>query len=228
MKRICEEKSVTFLVPIIDVRTRWNSTYDMLVRAVSMKDVISDTIYGHKDNRLIGMLLSDEDWDCINVLLKILKPLKQVTLFSSRNSDSLCVVDVIPLYNYCTEMLTEYLGDIDANSDLHSGVESAVEKLTHYYDKISPMVGVALILNPTMKKDSLKDFLGWNQEWVDSAMEHFTCAFNHYKSKSALSHEFQIPILEVVKSDLGDFAEYMRKRKRRSNSSDTIESEFVR
>jgi superfamily I DNA and RNA helicase len=33
MEAICKEKGMTYLVPIIDVKTRWNSTYDMLVRA---------------------------------------------------------------------------------------------------------------------------------------------------------------------------------------------------
>jgi hypothetical protein len=50
MKKICEDKGVVCLIPIIDVKTRWNSTYDMLLRAVKLKDIISDTIYGHKDN----------------------------------------------------------------------------------------------------------------------------------------------------------------------------------
>jgi hypothetical protein len=53
MKKICDDKGVAFLIPIIDVKTRWNSTYDMLLRAVSMKDIIIGTIYGHQDNTFV-------------------------------------------------------------------------------------------------------------------------------------------------------------------------------
>ena len=53
MKKICDDKGVACLIPIIDVKTRWNSTYDMLLRAVSMKDIIIGTIYGHQDNEFV-------------------------------------------------------------------------------------------------------------------------------------------------------------------------------
>jgi hypothetical protein len=42
LEKICKEKDVKYLVPIIDVVTRWNSN-DMLVRVVEIKDVMSDT-----------------------------------------------------------------------------------------------------------------------------------------------------------------------------------------
>ena len=38
MKKLCDEKNVQYLVQIIDVSTRWNSTYDMLVRAFEQRD----------------------------------------------------------------------------------------------------------------------------------------------------------------------------------------------
>ena len=34
LEKICKEKDVKYVVPIIDVHTRWNSTYDMLVRSI--------------------------------------------------------------------------------------------------------------------------------------------------------------------------------------------------
>jgi hypothetical protein len=63
------------------------------------------------------------------------------------------------------------------DDDIFAGIECAVEKLNHYYDKISPMVGIALILNPSMKKDFLRDSLSWEDEWVDDVMEQFHSSF---------------------------------------------------
>lgn len=79
-------------MPIIDVVTRWNSTYDMLVRALRIKDVLVETIYQHKDNSLIALLLSANDWKCISQLIEILAPLKEVTCICKQSR---------PLYHQC-------------------------------------------------------------------------------------------------------------------------------
>ncbi len=57
MKKICDEKNVRYLAPIIDVSTRWNSTYDMLVRAFEQRNIMSDVLYANKDDTLIKLLL---------------------------------------------------------------------------------------------------------------------------------------------------------------------------
>lgn len=49
------------------------------------------------------------------------------------------------------------------------------------------MVGIALILDPTMKKDFLKNNLGWQVEWVESVMDQFTSSFRFYHEKSKAS-----------------------------------------
>ena len=49
------------------------------------------------------------------------------------------------------------------------------------------MVGVALILDPMIKKDFLKNSLGWQDEWVDTVLEHFTSSFRFYREKSKVS-----------------------------------------
>ena len=75
-------------------------------------------------------------------------------------------------------MLQGSLNKFDENDDIFVGIEAAIEKLNHYYDKVSPMVGIALILDPKRKKDFLKNSLGWKDGWVDTVMEHFTSSFS--------------------------------------------------
>jgi hypothetical protein len=112
------------------------------------------------------------------------------------------------------------------DDDIFAGIECAVEKLNHYYDKISPMVGIALILNPSMKKDFLRDSLSWEDEWVDDVMEQFHSSFTYYKGKAIGS--LALPNVASAKHlggnvALSEFAEY-RKRKRASNAPASFEN----
>jgi hypothetical protein len=63
-------------------------------------------------------------------------------------------------------------------------LQAAIDKLNHYYDKISPMVGISLLLNPTYKKQMLTKSLKCKQEWVDIVMKHFMSSFSHYKDNA--------------------------------------------
>jgi hypothetical protein len=49
-------------VPIIDVVTRWNSTYDMVFRAIDYRQAIAGTIMMSEDQKLISLLLDNDDW----------------------------------------------------------------------------------------------------------------------------------------------------------------------
>ena len=197
LEKVCKEKGVKYLVPKIDIKTRWNSTYDMLVRAVEIKDVMSDTFYQHKDKDLINLVLTDADWKCVSQLIEVLAPLKEATLLASQNGESLMVTNMIPLYDYCTVMLNESLTKFDENDDIYEGIESAVEKLNHYYDKISPMVGIALILDPSRKKQYLTKCLGCLDDWVDCVMEQFTSSFHFYREKSKAVTTLALPALAL-------------------------------
>ena len=67
------QRSLDFhLVPIIHVVNCWNSTYDVLVRAVEI------TFFRYKDRDLIYLVLTEADWNCISQLIEVLAPLKKL------------------------------------------------------------------------------------------------------------------------------------------------------
>lgn len=45
-----------------DVRTRWNSTYDMIVVAIQYKDAVN-RVCSEKENGLRDLELDEEEWD---------------------------------------------------------------------------------------------------------------------------------------------------------------------
>lgn len=219
------------MVPIIDVETRWNSTYDMLVRAYQQRGALSDTFYRHKDKYLINLDLSEKDWACIEQLIEILQPLKEATLLASRNGESMMVTNVIPVYQYATEELEDFLKKFNDEAeengtevqDISIGLEAAIVKLNHYYDMVSPMIGIALILDPTMKEKHLRESLGWEIGWVDSVMMNFYSSFNFYREKATHLAPPPQPTAEVETSRFAGFEKHQRKKRVRVDGPGAVE-----
>ena len=71
------------------------------------------------------------------------------------------------------------------------------------------MVGIALVLDPAMKKDYLKNVLDWEKGWVESVDNHFVSSFDFYSSKSNSQKTTNyIPILETESL----FAKFKRRK----------------
>jgi hypothetical protein len=99
-----------------------------------------------------------------------------------------------------------------------------VKKLNHYYDKVSPMVGISLLLNPSYKKQMLIESLKWKKEWVDSVMAHFKSSFSYYKDKfGSISYSNNITTSAVEPE--GEFFSFLKRR--RTDTAD-IGEEYTR
>lgn len=75
----------------------------------------------------------------------------------------------------CSDMLKMSLSNFNLDDDIYVRIQAGIEKLDHYYDKISPMVGIALLLNPTLKKDFLRS--GLARDWILCVEENFQSSF---------------------------------------------------
>ena len=140
----------------------------------------------------------------------------------SQSGDAFQIASVLPLYQYACDMLRESLDDLDETDDLAIGIASAIEKLEHYYDNISPMVGISFILDPR-QKISLKA-LGWKEEWILSVETHFNDAFDFYKSKQAGQMEANLNSENLLESGYDMYL----KRKYDRIDDDTVDDECVR
>lgn len=112
LKEKCYSLSIPFLKPILDVKTRWNSTYDMIKRALELKQPLSllmDELCGENVDMYS---LDNSDWDFFKELTLLLNPFKEVTNRISGQQYA-TFNTVLPLYNflmdYCDENRTKYL-----------------------------------------------------------------------------------------------------------------------
>ncbi|KAG2175298.1 hypothetical protein INT44_007786 [Umbelopsis vinacea] len=80
LHEFCVRLGLPALRPTLDVKTRWNSTYDMIERALKMKAAIELTLASHPTCRL-----TDNDWKFLEKTMLVLKPFKT---FTEENSGS--------------------------------------------------------------------------------------------------------------------------------------------
>ena len=89
------------------------------------------------------------------------------------------------------------------------------------------MVGIALILDPTLKEDFLRSGLEWTRDWILCVEENFQSSFLFYKRTTSTASSTQEAIVEnATENEISSYENYL-KRKRNSLSGD-IPSEYDR
>jgi hypothetical protein len=160
----------TDLKPILDVPTRWNSTADMLERALKLKDPLiafSSIFDSGKKASEATLSLPTNSWINFERLLEYLLPFRKVTLkICGDINPSLSMV--VPLYNKLMEHLKTWMEKTDPEEPLHRSTIITNAKIIDYYDLTSDCYTISTVLDPrfgldyykldtTDKKDSHED-----------------------------------------------------------------------
>ncbi|KAJ7442837.1 hypothetical protein B0H11DRAFT_1748817, partial [Mycena galericulata] len=112
-----------------DVRTRWNSTYDMLYFAQNYRTAI-DAITSEKSYKLRRYELDETEWDIIGDLVYVFK---KATLYFSSDSIS-TIANVVSTMDVIDEVL-ESRGERQLQPAVSSAVALGRATLKRYYVK---------------------------------------------------------------------------------------------
>ncbi|CAB5194151.1 unnamed protein product [Rhizophagus irregularis] len=163
-KAQCKVANVSNLNVILDVRTRWNSTYDMLVRTRKLKEPLN--ILSNSDSNLRPFTINEDEW--INLL-----EIEELLKYFAKATKQICgeayptLSYVIPIYNILLNKLEDFR---DTPNRFENGKEAAINainKLKIYYNKTDlTLYAVSLILDPRLKVEYIKDN-EWEIQWVD-------------------------------------------------------------
>ncbi|PPQ84663.1 hypothetical protein CVT26_004180 [Gymnopilus dilepis] len=147
-----------------DVKTRWNSTYDMLAFAIEYKDALKE-LTGDLGNGLQAFELNDDEWELAEELANVLEYLKDGTLFFSHDSPNLQAV--IPAMDRIDEYFTNRLTENSLNVAMRSAIIAAKATLNKYYELTdhAEVYRIAMVLHPRFKLRYFKK-AGWDEEWI--------------------------------------------------------------
>ncbi|OXV09396.1 hypothetical protein Egran_02841 [Elaphomyces granulatus] len=177
-----------------DVKTRWNSTHDMIKRAKRLKqglDYFIDKealeeragIGGADAGYVIENRLSKEDWEILEEYVEFLDPLAVATKVLQSNpgkhsagqqkqglaANVLLAFEYI--LNHMEKMNEKYQGQGAKDRHLSAVVELAWDKCTEYYRKLddTPIYIAGVILHPSHKWQRLETLWGGSKKtrrWI--------------------------------------------------------------
>ncbi|KAG6851602.1 hypothetical protein C0991_007760, partial [Blastosporella zonata] len=116
-----------------DVRTRWNSTHDMLKFALEYTNAI-DMLTGERQLKLRNYDMEPEEWELARQLDEILEVFKEATLLYSEEETS-HITSVLPAMDHLDQVLASALVNRNYSSAIHFAVQIGKRTLNRYYSK---------------------------------------------------------------------------------------------
>jgi len=164
----CQKAKVHIAVlPIMDLKTRWNSTLQLLERSYRLREFTHECLKNPKYSEYLPLFTTQNEWTIVKYVTEVLRPFRYWTLWMSKWY-TVTLHHVITVYN---DMFDHMDGVMRAlakkktqwKEDLYFAVKCAKQKLSKYYSEVTPMTGLLLILahilNPFRK---LRSFRKWD------------------------------------------------------------------
>jgi hypothetical protein len=165
------------LVPIQDVRTRWNSTFLMLRRAKRLRSFFQPFCEEYDCEE---MLLDNQEWRQIDYLLQITRPFFDYTTELSKTKEVTTHL-VFKLYN----ALFDHFFEAEAllkrkrvpwKSDMLKALTAGRLKLDEYYSQTDNLKGHIYAVGTMLAPDSRFQFFlsdNWEPHWRDTYRKSF-------------------------------------------------------
>ena len=154
LKKLCIFHGVRKLQPIIDVKTRWNSSYKMIERAEELKITLNALCSSEKS--LSNLLISSVEWDELKILKELLSKSDRATKFLSMERRP-TISAYLPTIHWLISSLDHFIKN--NSGSLAAAAKSAQSKLKEYNPSIEKceVPFVATFLNPALKLTYFKE-----------------------------------------------------------------------
>lgn len=151
---VSRHKLTTKLKPKLDVRTRWNSTYDMVDSMIPYINVVAD-LWSETatNNKQEFPRLTQEDWTVASAILSFLKPFRTWTTKFSTTTE--------PTAHLFLQCIVELNGHIKSNVDSSNPIIAQlaapmVAKFDKYWENLNLYLVCAAVMDPRLKLKYVK------------------------------------------------------------------------
>ncbi|GBC06554.1 hypothetical protein RclHR1_06910001 [Rhizophagus clarus] len=207
LRELCSIENLTYYKSQLDVETRWNSTYYMIVKFQKMLRPIE--MLAATDQDIKKFVPDAQGWIKINDTLTLLEPLEKATVLLSASSYP-TISDVRFLFLGIQQHLNDYIGKEGFSQ---SEVASLIlQKIDQYWEVVDSSTLASIVLDPRTKLT------------LFSTGEESTNAINAVKRRFS---EYHTPMSQpaVINHDNGEVAstrDYFHQLKRRRLNNSTL------
>ena len=156
----CQGAKVRIAVlQIMDVKTRWNSTLELLKRAYRLREFTRESLQNPKYPEYRPLFTTLDEWTIVKYVIAVLRPFRYWTLWMSMRH-SVTLHQVITVYDDMFDHMDSLMRALPRKKtrwkeDLFFTVKLARQKLSKYYAEVTPTTGMLLmsahILHPFRK-----------------------------------------------------------------------------
>jgi hypothetical protein len=220
-QHFCDATNIKRLRPVKDHEIRWNSTFNMIHRALFLKAAI-DT-WTRSRAQYANLVLTECEWELAAFLMHFLLPFKRATdylQFTKKATLHKTYETYENLFNSLENVKAKF-ALMTCKPDWISQVETAIQamwdKLQKYYTKSSapPVFADAIILHPSYKMKWFK-----KQDWKDDLIEKYK-----QRSRKRFETEYNSPAASIIPSkrqfldssdedeDFNEFDQFVRSKR---------------
>jgi len=217
----CQNAKVCIAVlPIMDVKTRLNSSLELLERAYRLREFTCEWLQNPKYSEYRPLFTTQDEWMIVKYVMEVLRPFQYWTLWMSKRH-TVTLDHVITVYN---DMFDHMDGVMRAlakkqtpwKEDLFFAVKLARQKLSKYEAEVTPTTGMlrisAPILDPFSKLRLLRKWdkgMDINPEDETSYTKQYQVANLKYVENEYCAKHQHVPVNKlktVPSSNLVPFA----------------------
>jgi hypothetical protein len=180
--RACKMSNVAERKLVLDVKTRWSSTFLMLERALELREPLDAFVASERDLRVYQLV--DEEWFLLDTIRDLLQVFKEAT-------DELCasayptLTTTIPIYDCILDKIKAFADTHSESRALVEAAEAAKKKLETYYTKSNAAVyPVATVLDPRFKLQYYREH-NWDPQRVELARDNVERVVSMYPAPAA-------------------------------------------
>lgn len=160
LRSYCIVEKIDFIEPVRDIKTRWNSTFDMLSTAIRLKRALELLIMSVEKKK--NFFLSEIEWELLSNIVNLLFHFKKL-------SDLLCGEEYVTLslavfnFNVMLDKIEKTVNILDVKKDWNEidelfiiAIQAGRDKMLKHYRKFNWIYSAVIILDPRFKLEMFK------------------------------------------------------------------------